>query len=108
MPAVRARRVLLGVAIAAILAPCGSVFSADVDDVLLREAEAGGAADVLISFPGRSIPVLAPLAPDADYKVRRRALVDALTARADTEQAGVRARSEEHTSELQSRDNLVC
>jgi subtilisin family serine protease len=102
MPAVRARRVLLGVAIAAILAPCGSVFSADVDDALLREAEAGGAADVLISFPGRSIPVLAPLDRDADYKVRRRALVDALTARADTEQAGVRAWLDAHGIEYRS------
>jgi len=53
-------------------------------------APSAGEVDALLVFPStRGVPT--PLAADADYKLRRRALVDALRAHADTTQRDVRA-----------------
>lgn len=70
---------------------CGAACAAELDPALLASAKRDGAADTLIVFADQSRPGLAPLAPAVDYRVRRRALVDALRARADAQQADVRA-----------------
>ncbi|MGA9340733.1 MAG: S8 family serine peptidase [Rhodanobacteraceae bacterium] len=72
------------------LAGVGSAVAADVDRSLLAAAAEYGAADALIVFPDQATPVLAPLNPAADYRLRRRELVSALRARSDTEQRAVR------------------
>jgi hypothetical protein len=71
----------------ACLAALPAAHAAHVDPRLTAGA---GNADALIVFAPAS-PSLAPLAADADYKLRRRALVDALRAHADASQRGVRA-----------------
>lgn len=68
-----------------------AAFAADVDDAVRSAAARDGHADALIVLADQARPTLAPLDPAADYRVRRRALVDALRARADAGQAGVRA-----------------
>src|SRR5690606_41162795 len=61
-----------------------------------------------LSFPRRrhgretAVPVRSPLAPPARPAADRGVLVH------QPSTAGSAARSEEHTSELQSRENLVC
>jgi subtilisin family serine protease len=52
-------------------------------------------ADTLLVFDAAP-PASAPLAPDADYKLRRRVLVDRLRAHADASQRGVRAWLDAH------------
>jgi len=71
----------------ACLAACPAAWAAHVDP---RLTAAHGAADTLIVFTP-STPSLAPLATNADYLVRRTALVDALRAHADATQRDVRA-----------------
>jgi|GEM_PF-971842 len=83
----RARPLALG----ALALACSQALAASVAPSLLAEAEAGGRVDALIVLPDQSPPSLAPLAPDADYRVRRRALVDALRARAGAQQADLLA-----------------
>ncbi len=70
---------------------CGNAMSADVSPRVLDALHQGGSADTLLVFPDQSQPSLAPLKPDGDYLVRRRALVAALRARADIDQASTRA-----------------
>ena len=72
----------------ACLAALPAAHAAHVDPRLTRAG--AGDADALIVFAPAS-PSLAPLAADADYKLRRRALVEALRAHADASQRGVRA-----------------
>ncbi len=72
----------------ACLAACPAAYAAHVDARLL--APGAGESDALLVFPS-STPALTPLAAGADYKVRRRALVDALRAHADATQRDVRA-----------------
>ncbi|HET7923904.1 MAG TPA: S8 family serine peptidase, partial [Rhodanobacteraceae bacterium] len=72
----------------ACLAALPAAHAAHVDPRLT--AAGAGDADALIVFAPAS-PSLAPLATDADYKLRRRALVDALRAHADASQRGERA-----------------
>lgn len=67
-----------------------AALAADVDPAVRVSAGQGGDVDVLIVLADQAQPMLAPLDPRADYRQRRRALVDALRARADTQQAGVR------------------
>jgi subtilisin family serine protease len=76
----------------ACLAAFGAATAATVDPQLTAN---GGDADALIVFPSRS-QALTPLAPDADYKLRRRALVDTLRAQADATQRDVRAWLDAH------------
>jgi serine protease AprX len=74
----------------------GGAMAAEVNPVLMQSAMHDGAADALLVLPDQSTPVLAPLAQNADYRVRRRALVDALRARADTQQQALRAWLDAH------------
>lgn len=72
--------------LAALALACGAASAADIAPRLLADA-AGGRVEALIVLNAQQRPALAPLAADVDYKLRRRALVDALRARAQTEQA---------------------
>jgi subtilisin family serine protease len=72
----------------ACLAACPAAYAAHVDARLL--APGAGESDALLVFPSSS-QSLTPLASDADYKLRRRALVGALRAHADATQRDVRA-----------------
>jgi serine protease AprX len=72
----------------ACLAACPAARAAHVDARLTGSGT--GDVDALLVFaPARGMPT--PLSTDADYKLRRRALVDALRAHADTTQRDVRA-----------------
>lgn len=70
---------------------CARAFAATVDPALAAQAEAGDRVEALIVLPDQATPALTPLAVDTDYRARRRALVGALRARADAQQAGVLA-----------------
>ncbi len=65
--------------------------AADVSPRVLDTLSQTGSADTLLVFADQSRPSLAPLKPDGNYLVRRRALVAALRARADADQASTRA-----------------
>ncbi len=69
---------------------CPVVHAVDAAPTLLASARANGSVAVLVATPGKDVPPLAPLRADADVVVRRRALVAALRARADSEQALLR------------------
>jgi subtilisin family serine protease len=86
----RARHASLAVSALALAIGSAVASAAWVDPQARITAAESGAADVLIAFD-KPEPSLAPLAPDADYRLRRRALVDALVAQSDADQAGVRA-----------------
>lgn len=94
------RRSTRGLALCALALACSQALAAEISPSLAVEADAAGRVEALIVLPDQATPVLAPLGPDADYLVRRRALVDALRARADSEQADLidwlRARGIEH------------
>ncbi len=64
--------------------------AAKIDAAVETALAERGAADVLILLADQARPTLAPLAPRADYRLRRRALVDALRDRASFRQAGLR------------------
>ena len=83
--------VLRRLPLAALALACGSVFAASVNPDAVASARRNGTAEVLIVLKDQSEPMLAPLAANADYKARRRVLVDALRSRAETQQSGVRA-----------------
>ena len=84
------RRVLPRTSLLALacLAACPAAQAARVDARL--QAPGMASADALLVFT-RASPALTPLAADADYKLRRRALVGALRAQADASQRDVRA-----------------
>ncbi len=63
---------------------------ATVDPRLLDIAAREGSVDVIIVLADQTRPVLAPLREDGDARIRRRALVDALQARAEATQPGLR------------------
>jgi len=77
--------------LAALALACGSAFGAQINPDLAAAVRQNGSAEALIVLKDQSTPMLAPLAASADYKERRRALVDALRSRADTQQSGIRA-----------------
>jgi subtilisin family serine protease len=83
--------VLRRLPLAALALACGSAFAAQVNPDLAAAVHRDGAAEALIVLADQSTPMLAPLDAGVDYKAHRRALVDALRARADTQQSGVRA-----------------
>ena len=76
----------------ACLAAFGAASAANVDPQLTASSRD---ADALIVF-AKSSHTVAPLAPDADYKMRRRALVDSLRAQADVSQRDVRSWLDAH------------
>lgn len=78
------------VAVLALALP-GLAAAADVAPQVRAALSAQGSADVLLVFPDQMAPSLAPLAPSADFRVRRRMLVSALRSRAGSEQVAVRA-----------------
>lgn len=82
--------------LAALALACGSALAADIEPRVLAQARHDGRAEALIVMADQAQPALAPLAPDADYRARRRALVDALRARADHQQADVRGWLDAH------------
>ena len=94
------RRSTRGFALCALAFACSQALAAEISPSLAVEADAAGRVEALIVLPDQATPVLSPLGGDADYLVRRRALVDALRARATAQQAGVvdwlRARGIEH------------
>ena len=83
--------VLKKLPLAALAIACGSVFAAQVNPDLAATIRHDGRAQVLIVLPDQSTPMLSPLASTADYKEHRRALVDALRARAEVQQSSIKA-----------------
>ena len=65
--------------------------SAEIDPGLMAKAAQAGTVPVLLVLPEQDTPVLTPLRRDTDVVARRRALVDALSARASSSQAPLRA-----------------
>jgi serine protease AprX len=85
-------RSLRSLPLAALAVACSSVFGAQVNPDLAAQARRDGRVDALIVLEEQATPALAPLPRGAaDYKARRRALVQALRERADSQQAGLRA-----------------
>lgn len=77
--------------LAALAVACGSAMGAQINADLAEAVRRDGRAEALIVLKDQATPALAPLPPGADYKARRRALVDALRARADAQQHDLRA-----------------
>ncbi|HEU4664758.1 MAG TPA: S8 family serine peptidase [Dokdonella sp.] len=94
------RRSKRGLVLCALALACSEALAAEISPSLAVEADASGRVEALIVMPDQATPVLAPLGADADYLVRRRALVEALRARATSQQAGLvdwlRSRGIEH------------
>ena len=85
------RRSVLAAAAAALLAtPVFAASVAKVNPGLTQAARTTGPVEALIVLADQATPTIAALSPDADYKQRRRALVDALRARADAQQQSLR------------------
>lgn len=80
-----------GLPLAALALVCGAASAAPIDPALTAQIRADGVADVLIVLPKQVSPALAPLDASVDYKLYRRARVDALRRRADDQQANLRA-----------------
>jgi len=77
--------------LAALAMACGSALGAQINPDLAAAVHRDGSAQALIVLSDQSTPMLAPFAATADYKQHRRALVEALQGRAETQQASVRA-----------------
>ena len=85
------RRTLLAAAAAVLMAaPAFAAAASKVNPDLGQAARTHGQAEALIVLADQASPTLAPLSADADYKQRRRALVQALRTRAETQQLGLR------------------
>ena len=82
---------LRGLALATLALACSSALAAHVDPSLTSRAARGGLVEALIVLPDQVAPALTPLAANADYRIHRRALVDALRSRAATQQADLHA-----------------
>lgn len=59
-------------------------------ELLAQASRTQGPVEALIVLADQATPAVAPLSADADYKQRRRALVQALRARAEQQQRGLR------------------
>lgn len=90
MSSLPTERFVPSIAGALCLLAAASASAAVVDPQVRRALSAAGSADVLLVFPDQATPVLAPLASGSDYRVRRRALVAQLQARAAADQAVTR------------------
>jgi subtilisin family serine protease len=71
-------------------APALAASASKVNPDLAQAARTKGQVEALIVLDDQATPTIAPLSADADYKQRRRALVQALRARADTQQQSLR------------------
>lgn len=89
MPSHR-RTFLLAAAAALLAAPALAAPPSKVNPDLAQAARSQGAVEALIVLADQATPMIGPLSPDADYKQRRRALVQALRTRADRDQTGLR------------------
>lgn len=74
--------------LAALAVACGAAQAASVNADLAAAARREGRVEALVVLKDQAPPATAP---GADYKARRRALVDALRQRAETQQRGLRA-----------------
>lgn len=81
----------LALAAFAALAAGGSAQAGQVNPDLAAAAQRAGRIEALIVLKDQRTPAAQQLAPGADYKARRRALVNALVDRADSQQRGLRA-----------------
>jgi serine protease AprX len=82
--------------LAALAIACGSALGAQVNPDLAAAVRHDGRAQALIVLADQSTPMLAPLASTVDYKEHRRALVDALRARAESQQSSIKAWLDAH------------
>jgi subtilisin family serine protease len=73
-----------------------SAYGARIDPRVTQQASVSGASDALLVLDDQASPTLAPLDTNADYRIRRRALVAALRARADASQRALRAWLDAH------------
>jgi subtilisin family serine protease len=80
-------------ALAALALACGAAQAASVHADLAEAAGRGGQVDALIVLRDQAAPATTA---NGDYKARRRALVQALRQRADTQQRGLRAWLDAH------------
>lgn len=83
------RRTVLAAA-ALFAAPAFAASAVKVNPDLAQAARATGQVEALIVLADQATPAIAPLSADADYKERRRALVQALRTRADEQQQSLR------------------
>jgi serine protease AprX len=84
-------RIVLVAAVAALVAvPAMAASAGKVNPDLAQAARTQGRVEALIVLADQARPAVAPLSPDADYKQRRRALVQSLRARADSQQLSLR------------------
>jgi len=81
-------RCLAAVAWALLAAPA---CAATIEPAVLERVARDGTVEALLVLPDQSRPMLAPLAAAVDPRIRRHVLVDALRARADAQQADLRA-----------------
>jgi serine protease AprX len=77
--------------LAALAIACGSALGAQINPDLAAAVHRDGSVEALIVLNDQTTPMLAPLSSAADYKAHRRALVDALRARAETQQSSLTA-----------------
>lgn len=86
------RTVLMAATAAAALlaAPAFAASASKVNPDLGQAARANGQVEALIVLADQDTPAIAPLSADADYKQYRRALVQALRTRAETQQQSLR------------------
>lgn len=84
------RTVLAAMAAASIAAPALAASAYKVNPDLSQAARSHGQVEALIVLTDQATPAIAPLSADADYKQRRRALVQALRARAESQQLSLR------------------
>ena len=83
--------VLRALPLAALAIACGSALGAQVNPEVAASLRMQGRTQALLVLADQTTPMLAPLAANADYKEHRRALVDALRARAESQQSSLRA-----------------
>lgn len=84
------RRTLLVAAAALMAASAGAAPAAQVNPDLRLAARSQGQVEALIVLADQATPTIAPLSADADYRQRRRAMVQALRTRAERQQLGLR------------------
>jgi len=84
-----ARRAAL-IASAPILAACAIATGATIDPRVIDSATREGSIDAIIVLADQTRPMLAPLREDGDPRTRRRSLVAALRARANSDQFGLK------------------
>ena len=84
------RTLLAAAAAALIAAPAFAAPASKVNPDLASAARINGRVEALIVLTDQATPTMAPLSADADYKQRRRVLVQALRTRVDQQQQALR------------------